>query len=187
MARRRSLGKKRKSYSKTRNKKNKKNKKTVRKTRRMRGGIFGLSKEEKAAAATAKAEAAAKEAEAAKEAAAAREAAAKETLRKEQEEAAKKHRDRAARQAKTEIDEAASDQVLASKGDADAAKRIESRAAKAAAEIKSQNTALENLAKTGKQIIPSSKTNSAEINAKKYSDSVQSKGVTAGVMSDRQI
>ena len=38
MARRRSLGKKRKSYSKTRNKKNKKNKKTVRKTRRMRGG-----------------------------------------------------------------------------------------------------------------------------------------------------
>ena len=35
MARRRSLGKKRKSYRKTRNKKNRK---TVRKTRRMRGG-----------------------------------------------------------------------------------------------------------------------------------------------------
>ena len=38
MARRRTLGKKRKSYRKTRNKKNNKNKKTVRKTRRMRGG-----------------------------------------------------------------------------------------------------------------------------------------------------
>ena len=42
MARRRSLGKKRKSYRKTRNKKNNKNKKTVRKTRRMRGGIPNL-------------------------------------------------------------------------------------------------------------------------------------------------
>lgn len=41
MARRRSLGKKRKSYRKTRNKKNRK---TVRKTRRMRGGIFDISR-----------------------------------------------------------------------------------------------------------------------------------------------
>ena len=46
MARRRTLGKKRKSYRKTRNKKIKK---TVRKTRRMRGGIFGPTKEQKAA------------------------------------------------------------------------------------------------------------------------------------------
>ena len=51
MARRQTLGKKRKSYrktslnKKTRNKKNKKNKKTVRKTRRMRGGGGGFFNE----------------------------------------------------------------------------------------------------------------------------------------------
>ena len=109
----------------------------------MRGGIFGLSQAEKAAAAKAKAEAEAEAAKAAKSA----------KIKKDQQEALDNQKNRENEAAIKTQNEIEQDIKLSLKGDLDAIERIKKRAAKDAAEITRAEDSLLTHAKTGKQTV----------------------------------